>query len=720
MIKFFKNLFSRQKTTEKNITIKEPAQEVITQGFEDYRHFFWGDILRNDEIIDYKSFREAYKKHKAVFICVNKLVRNILGRGWEIVETEAKVKREANRELLKDLFGRNEKYKIHDFLDFYSIMYSSLVDFFIDGAKVMFINPENAWIQPDIDFGTLRPRMNEYGFFKHDGKGDWVQIIDGTIKTRFDNEDVIFLRFPDRTQFIFPESPLLPVLVDIETDLFGREFNKMRFIKAASFGAVFVLPETSKEKDALKLLNYIKNNYVPKRTGFGEITNNFKPIVLFGGAKLDKSIAENFKDIDFLKLKKFTIEEVAMVYEIPPRLLGLEQQGLGQAGANKEALVQFYKVIANWQKVIEEQFNKQYIRDRLQIYDYELRFIKPKYIDIADEVKSHTELVNMGIETPYEARENLSVFYPNLKGDFNENVSFLKNTKEIPEPKKETKKIAYIGQRAKKKIVRREWDFVRVKKSLDSVEEKVIKEATRIFEKIRNNAVQRTLAIYRTESPTKIKDLKLMFVSNLAKAYIDGAIEAFEKGKADFKAQVSMARLNPEDFYTGAKILSWVKAQADLSARKEAEDLLNQIKIAVSNAMVKGKSENELMAIVNDVFERNIARINTIVRTNTTSFYNKGHVNQIYAAKDFVPKVQYSAILDGRTTERCTRLDGTITEVNSSLFDEIQPPQHFNCRSILVPVTKIDIQEKPEDFKTTDKDKILSIIANTAGFDIIH
>ncbi len=58
-----------------------------------------------------------------------------------------------------------------------------------------------------------------------------------------------------------------------------------------------------------------------------------------------------------------------------------------------------------------------------------------------------------------------------------------------------------------------------------------------------------------------------------------------------------------------------------------------------------------------------------------------------------VAAYQYSAILDDVTSDICAGLDGKIFEAGS----EPIPPLHFNCRSLLIPITKY------EDYKASEK-----------------
>jgi len=82
------------------------------------------------------------------------------------------------------------------------------------------------------------------------------------------------------------------------------------------------------------------------------------------------------------------------------------------------------------------------------------------------------------------------------------------------------------------------------------------------------------------------------------------------------------------------------------------------------------------------------ARIENIVRTETGKAINMGRLSLFGdpQLKGFVQAYEYSAILDDRTTDICEHLHGKILRD----FSHYQPPNHYQCRSLLVPVTQVD------------------------------
>ena len=87
------------------------------------------------------------------------------------------------------------------------------------------------------------------------------------------------------------------------------------------------------------------------------------------------------------------------------------------------------------------------------------------------------------------------------------------------------------------------------------------------------------------------------------------------------------------------------------------------------------------------------ANIDTMVRTNVFEAVNEARYAYFTDPQqsDFVEAFEYSAILDSRTTQICRELDGKIYRADSEYWKSLRPLNHYNCRSILVPITAVDV-----------------------------
>jgi SPP1 gp7 family putative phage head morphogenesis protein len=85
-------------------------------------------------------------------------------------------------------------------------------------------------------------------------------------------------------------------------------------------------------------------------------------------------------------------------------------------------------------------------------------------------------------------------------------------------------------------------------------------------------------------------------------------------------------------------------------------------------------------------------RLENIARTSTTSIFNQAMVAAYSdpALGDFIQGYEYSAILDSRTTDICDSLHGKRYKKNDPIWGAITPPNHFMCRSTLIPLSVID------------------------------
>ncbi len=146
---------------------------------------------------------------------------------------------------------------------------------------------------------------------------------------------------------------------------------------------------------------------------------------------------------------------------------------------------------------------------------------------------------------------------------------------------------------------------------------------------------------------------------------------------------------------------------------KFTDDALNTIKQLLINGAKNGKSTDQVIEEIYTRFAQDgmidkefveqalghsldvtnpQARLETIVRTNTFEAINEARYAYFTdpALGGFVEALEYSAILDSRTTEICEELDGHVHPADDDFWTTYSPPNHFNCRSILIPVTQLD------------------------------
>jgi len=148
------------------------------------------------------------------------------------------------------------------------------------------------------------------------------------------------------------------------------------------------------------------------------------------------------------------------------------------------------------------------------------------------------------------------------------------------------------------------------------------------------------------------------------------------------------------------KVLKNLKDRAFLDAG-ELEDTMTKItERTVSSGLRNGLTEATISEQIKGFLKQENQRFaTTIARTNASTDYNSGRLQffNSEAVKNTIEAYQYSAIIDGQTTPFCTAHDGQIIKTTDPTFESINPPNHFNCRSLLIPILITD-SENPDSF----------------------
>lgn len=155
--------------------------------------------------------------------------------------------------------------------------------------------------------------------------------------------------------------------------------------------------------------------------------------------------------------------------------------------------------------------------------------------------------------------------------------------------------------------------------------------------------------------------------------------------------------------------------------------ILDKVKQSLTQAVSTGEPLDATVQRLKDVFApytdtqmdgngdlNDPYRLEAIVRTNLTDVYNMGRMLQGNQAGEFLEGWQFSAIIDSRTSDVCRMLDGTVCDADDPRADQIRPPRHISCRSVMVPITTGETID-PEDM-LSDNDFTKAMEASGEGF----
>lgn len=182
---------------------------------------------------------------------------------------------------------------------------------------------------------------------------------------------------------------------------------------------------------------------------------------------------------------------------------------------------------------------------------------------------------------------------------------------------------------------------------------------------------------------------------------------AWDAGSEDARGEVTVERkmaTRPriKSSFIPRPALQWLRQKAFYISDILGDKILTEAKGVILNGIKTGRTTQDVLidlaavllpylgdpAVVQDNEQLMPHRLETIVRTNTTEAYNHGRLTTFVDPDvlPFVDWIRYSAILDTRTTEVCRFLHMKLFKPGASALEELLPPNHFNCRSIVVPI----------------------------------
>ena len=249
-------------------------------------------------------------------------------------------------------------------------------------------------------------------------------------------------------------------------------------------------------------------------------------------------------------------------------------------------------------------------------------------------------------------------------------------------------------------------------------------------------------AIFKSVSAPTKAELKKNTQKNLKAAYDSGRSEAkntlnevLKTAPDDIRKRVKLsASLSKRlackkqnwsvvNFIEGISldnVISYFESQAFFITGEITADMLDAAARIFVNGVRDDKSieqmSDELLGVLptlvgTEESKENRARLNTIARTNITTAFNQAQL-AVYTDPelgDFVEGMSYSAIVDSRTTNFCKTYHNRNFLLSDPVWSTITPPNHFNCRSVMIPITVLD---------EWTKSKAVNSVQPAAGFGV--
>lgn len=281
-------------------------------------------------------------------------------------------------------------------------------------------------------------------------------------------------------------------------------------------------------------------------------------------------------------------------------------------------------------------------------------------------------------------------------------------------------------------------DFAEIKYTIENITEKINEKVAGYIQESVQEMIRQVdkLKILENKNLDDIDKIKFVNTGEIRDVIKDNLTRVFESGISiarrevmnkkskrgysevvKFQFDIDLRAMKPEE------VIKWIDTHAYDLAGDIKDYFIGEFRDILKNAILRGDNLKSVVSALEKVVSRYVEsgvidvpvsgyRLEALVRTNINMAFNMGR-RQFFEDPQlggFVVGYQYSAILDPRTTRVCQWLDGKTFSVTYKDLEVITPPNHWNCRSILVPITQMDEIEE-FDNRLPPKD-LLDVIHN--------
>lgn len=328
----------------------------------------------NKMFLDYKISDDVlysfYRTNPYICAVINKISSDIWANGIEIQKRTGDEFLAVEDDLLEDLIkDYDQNITIKQFLQ--TIVRDIEI---LANAYIYFIKDENDHI---VGIRRLDPRYiikvstdtwETIGYIQN-LKGQRAFLADEIYHIR-DNVGI-----SDETKW---ESKMISLFVDLETDKEAKESNLAFFRNNQTPSSLVVLNDDYTMSDTATLLNEIKELFSWWQYQGGK--NHYRSAVVQGVKEIVK-IQDKIEDSQFLDQRKFTMQLVCAVYDVPQDMIGItdtSNKSVGDIQSEK-----YYNTIASkerrYSRILTDIVEKVYDADyRVVILEDNIRVLKPR------------------------------------------------------------------------------------------------------------------------------------------------------------------------------------------------------------------------------------------------------------------------------------------------------------------------------------------------------
>lgn len=240
-------------------------------------------------------------------------------------------------------------------------------------------------------------------------------------------------------------------------------------------------------------------------------------------------------------------------------------------------------------------------------------------------------------------------------------------------------------------------NFSSLKKALAGAEGKFDGEVEEITKKQSADILSQVKRAVDNDDIKAVGEIRAKYTGELASALTKIQLDMFETGKKSVAAEIGV-KVPP----TAREIAGALRVQNEKIVEKYVSDLESAASTAVTQQVarrggsVTSTATADAVAAAAEAVTKTAAQSKAAMKTlSVIGTLNLGRATVFERYPEEVYAMQYSAIIDDRTTDHCLSLDGRVVKPGSQEFYWYSPPQHYGCRSLWVEILR-DEEFPPE------------------------
>lgn len=615
----------------------------------------------------------------------------VLASGWEVQSPEGKDKEWEPRKTVET-----------QLLNLYCTLEQGL-DEMLSALAYGFSLTEKVWRAPTMKFVDLIDMKTRYPFdvtFEQDAYGNILAVEQSTMPLPYDK----FVHYIHDAAFSNPYGTS-----DLEAAY------RAYWIKDNTYKWMAMLLERMGIPPMFALYDQSLSGYVDE---IKKVMKNLQAATVAAIPRNSKEslelwspeLADNVAKVFIPALKQFN-EDIARSLLLPG-LLGFTPDGaVGSQARSQTHFDAFMLVVERIRFFAEVKVNRGPVRDIVD-FNYATAAVrgeypKFKFLPLTNEVKKELydawcALIDKGAVIPLE--EDETHIRSALRMPERDGTPMPKPEPEVVDQEGKPVKPVAEGGRGKKGYAQKDQERV-ARRHMDTAERQILEAVRETLGQTRDVL----LAAVRKDGATArlVDDLRLRRMSDVKDALEEGLRAAFHAGMGAVRhALVQEAHYD----FTPREALAYLKRKSVEISGVLDSTLTSNAKAILLHAIKAGEPMGDTIMKLTEVFIPYIGdeevidddeltspyRLETIVRTNVTDAYNQGRLTAALdpELRPFLFGVRYSAILDERTTEVCRFLHGKVFRMDDPELLRLAPPNHFNCRSLVVPITKAEAKSR--------------------------